>query len=774
MSLKFTGMDRYEISNGLSVVEITNPTMNVQFKQDNGLHDTRMGSFRNIPCDTCGESVDCPGHFGHIALTYPVPNPAFLNTTMLQILKTFCYMCSHAKCECTPKGNKRRKIDKVTIKIHNKTQSAPTFHRSDTEQEVTFRELYRWIANIPKDLYLEKFPSHFEKFTDLSDAVFIHNLPILPICTRPPRNLGGEWKPSSITFGYINILRKNTEIRMLVDTVPDCIIDEQLGTLYMLINMQFDNSKVDSSKNSLNISSTRTRIDGKEGYLRKNIMGKRCDFSARMVLSGDPNLGFNEVGLPTSIAEDLTIPLTITTYNIEQVKRKKYNIKYIQRKNVRYDTEISTIDSIQVGDIVERSLIEGDIVAVNRQPTLHRGSMVACYVRIFECSTIRLNYSTMVPLNADCDGDCLCIHVPQDDFSRAELELLMLPSMNIVSPQDSKPLVGCTQDSLLGCWKLSQATLSRNDMMNIVYAMDLEMPDPMVITPVPLFSGLQIVQLILEHLGVFIRHYTNKAETFLIHNNVAIYGTLDKQIIGNAENSLFHVIYLQKDHLTAAKAIHLFQKAATAFLDMHGFSIGLSDCIVENVPPLQFEKLNNHLAGEFMAGVENEGPLCEALGKLTKLEASPTIDNSILDCIYSGSKGSIINFNQITRMVGQQNTDTGRIPHEFNHRTLPHFHKHDHSVESRGFVKESFIKGLDPKSFFFHSIAGRVGIISTSIKTATTGYASRKMVKCMEQLKVHDYGNGKRMVKDSTTGGVVQFEYGEDSYDGTFLCVNKD
>lgn len=784
-SVKFTALDRYEISQGLSVVEITNPMMNVDFKMNKSLHDSRMGAFRNIPCDTCREKIDCPGHFGHITMTFPILNPMFIKTTLVRILALkFCYICYKKKCDCVAQteNKKKRKRNNIVLisskMILDKTTNTrkQVFVRSDNNEQITQRDLYLWICNIPKEEYMEHFPSHFDKYTDLSDSVFIHNLPILPPIARPPNQVSGEWKPNPITMSYNKIMRTNIEIRLLnIDKTPALHIDEKMETLHKLISAHFNcNIKIDTdmdNKKTVIRTSTRARINGKQGYIRKNLQGKRCDFSARTVLSGDPNLGFNEVGVPRTIADNLTVPLTITPFNIELVRKKNYNIKYIHRKNVRYDLSIVNMSTLQIGDVIERSLIDGDIVAVNRQPTLHKGSMIACYVKIFDCSTLRLNYSTMVPLNADCDGDEINIHVPQDDTARAELETLMLPSTNIVSPQDSKPLLGCTQDSLLGCWKLSQALLTRNDMMSIIYSMDIDdLPKPTILKPTPMYSGISIVTSILNHIDVHISHYTNKDNTFEIKNNIVTKGVLDKQIIGGADKSLFHIIYLQKDHLTAAKAIHLFQKAATAFLDMHGFSIGISDCIVENVTPLQFDKLNKHLEDEMLRGdTTNEGLLCEALGKLTKLEATGVEDNSILDCIMSGSKGSIINFNQITRCVGQQNTDTGRIPHEFHGRTLPHFKKHESSIESRGFVKESFIQGLDPKSFFLHAVGGRVGLISTAVKTSVTGYAYRKMVKSMEPLQTRDIGDNKRIVKNTSTGGVVQFEYGEDSYDGTYL-----
>jgi DNA-directed RNA polymerase beta' subunit len=220
------------------------------------------------------------------------------------------------------------------------------------------------------------------------------------------------------------------------------------------------------------------------------------------------------------------------------------------------------------------------------------------------------------------------------------------------------------------------------------------------------------------------------------------------------------------------------QKLATAFLDINGFSVGVSDCIVDN-DPINYKALEEHLERDYFARcwtLDDEATLTDALSEMTKLQKPDGIvENRLLDMIDSGSKGSIINFNQITRVVGQQMGDEGRISsnRSNNTRPLPHFHKHDRSIKGKGFVKSSFIKGLDPIEFFNHAQGGRIGLISTSCKTATTGYTFRKLVKTLEPLVVRDAGYGNRLVQNSSTGNVVQTNYGGDSIDGLYLKKKK-
>jgi len=512
-------------------------------------------------------------------------------------------------------------------------------------------------------------------------------------------------------------------------------------------------------------------------------MGKRVEFSARSVLSGDPMLGINEIGIPISVAENLTIPTIVNEFNSQKIKQ--YNCKYLVKKDgSRYDLSTNKHIMIEFGDTVERSLVNGDIVAVNRQPTLHRGSIIACYVKIFPCSTFRLNYSSMITLNADNDGDEINIHVPQDLASRVELEELMLASTNIVCSQSSKPLIGLTLDHLVGCYLMSKKQLHKHDYMDIVYKMGLEddMSNPTVVKDgVDFYCGTRILSKALEYIGAQFARY-EPHEDFLLENNMVIKGVLDKRILGVSDDSIIHHIFLRYGHLKASKFIHLMQKASAAFLDIEGFSMGIQDCIVDH-EPIHFDALDDHLKKEFFRKngkwtSDDEEKLSSSLGQLTKLEIPESVqkyDNNLVDMIKSGAKGSILNFNQITRCVGQQTGDDGRISKEFTHktRTLPHYSQFETNTESRGLIRNSFIKGLNPQEFFFHAMGGRLGIIDTSCKTATTGWGFRKMVKTMESLVVKDVGNGERPVYDNSTGKIVQFNYGEDNLDGTYLKIRK-
>lgn len=236
------------------------------------------------------------------------------------------------------------------------------------------------------------------------------------------------------------------------------------------------------------------RIVGKEGRIRNNLMGKRVEFSARSVITGDPNLSINELGVPVKIAKNLTVPETVTSNNIHRLQSfiingpdkypgaksiilKKdgnlYSLKILSRKNIR----------LSIGDIVNRHLMDGDPVIFNRQPTLHRPSMMCHLVKVLPYNTFRINITVTPPYNADCDGDEMNMHVPQSIETMTELKQLALVSKQIVSPKNNSPIIKTVQDSVLGINRFTSGKflLNRMNLMNILMGVkhfDGRLPEP--------------------------------------------------------------------------------------------------------------------------------------------------------------------------------------------------------------------------------------------------------------------------------------------------------
>lgn len=791
--VQFSIAGRLLVRDTLSVVKISNPKHTVEFDKNHTFHDTRMGAFRNVKCATCGgTSAECSGHFGRIELTHAVLNPLLVKTNLRRILTMVCFRCHMVTsvadpCPCCMKPNKRQKLEVTPpveppknprfIKMNNRASYnfknagvKLTFHYDDDHTELSLIDLYNELAAIPLTEGPKIFQVPIDGGIDMTDYCFIHHLLVLPPSSRPPTMTDGSWSPDHITRLYLDVLRASDTLRMKQRQVHKELFNEYHNILQNSVNILFDinNTTKHVKQMVLQNGGIKQRIDGKQGRLRLNLMGKRVDFSARTVASGDPNLHPNEVGIPIEVAENLTVPEMITDYNLYE--SQKWNIKYVYKNSIKYDTSVNPtiLKDIRVGDKVDRSLKNGDIVLVNRQPTLHRGSMLACRVKIFSSKTFRMNYSSAVPLNLDNDGDELNIHVPQDVMSRSELEILMLSSTNIVCSQNSKPLMGCTQDALLGCYKLSKDMLPWIDFMSILNAIGIDIEIDRCVR----HKGTEVMDEIMHHLDIEFDYLSIPKSNFVIRNSRVISGVFDKSVVGIADNSIIHHVFLSYGHQKAADFIFMLQKAATAYLDIVGFSIGIADCMVDH-EELHVDELEKYVQQEIKQGiVPDEQKLTEALSSTVRLEPPSTVtpENSILATIAAGSKGSIVNFNQITRAVGQQIINNGRVPHDMkSRRTLPHFETGDIGLKAGGFVRNSYIKGLRPEEFFFHTMGGRIGMIDTSVKTADTGATQRRLVKSLERLIVVDGGDGNRLVKCSTTGNVISFDYGEDGFDGTYL-----
>lgn len=510
----------------------------------------------------------------------------------------------------------------------------------------------------------------------------------------------------------------------------------------------------------------RQRLDGKTGRLRGNLLGKRVNFSARTVLSCDPNLELDQVGIPRSIAQNLSVSVRVNSYNLHQVR--SWNIKFVTKNNERFDYSVVPDILIEIGDIVERTLVDGDYVAVNRAPTLHRGSMMSFRIKIFDCSTLRLNLATMAPLNADCDGDELNIHVATDLSSVAEMETLMMASANIVNSQSNKPLIGLSQDELLGSYKLSKdCSLTKVEFLELMMCVNLancDVPEPCTWSKKHggRYSGLQLINLILEKLGILLGDL-EPIDGVVILDNTIVSGVLNKKVVGASNKGLVHYIFLEYGSRKAAEFIHAMQLVANQYLLFRGFSIGIADVLeTEDAKDLDWDGLDTLLLSE---ATINESELVAALQNVLMMEAPPKEESNLLDMIRSGSKGSLVNFNQIKRCVGAQIDDGGgRINPLFRGRTLPHFKHGENSLLARGHVRNSFIRGLSPHEFFFHAKSGRIGLLDTALKTATTGYQSRKLVKTLEKLVVSTDGT----IRNRSTNHIVSFQYGGDSLDPTY------
>jgi DNA-directed RNA polymerase II subunit RPB1 len=866
-----------------SVVEITKyETYDKDIPVVKGLFDIRMGvTDRDMVCATCNQkNTCCPGHFGHVELAKPVLNYHFIQT-ILKLMKCVCFKCSKLLIDkeseiCKLIKNKPSKIrwsEVYNLCSKVKTCGQETVDGCGSKQPSNYKvdgvvgiNLHWKEEDLPevKELMdVDVIKQIFERITD-EDSMFMgfdpawcrpewlicSVLPVPPPAVRPSvKQDNSQRMDDDLTHKLSDILKANITLQKKINTnAKNEIIQDWINVLQYHVATLIDNELPGISqathRSGRPLKAIRQRLKGKEGRIRNNLMGKRVDFSARSVITPDPNLELDELGVPVKIASNLTIPETVNTFNIKRLNKLVENgpmkwpgAKSIIKNNgeLKISIQHSNKDNLElsIGDVVNRHLLDGDYVLFNRQPSLHKMSMMGHRVKVMKGNTFRLNVSVTPPYNADFDGDEMNMHVPQSQAAKIELVNIAGVVHQVISPRENKPIITIVQDTLLGIYKLTfsellhhkkgdkltysnntnlydtsgdhdsvyvpSAVFTKKQVMNLVCNLSTfkgftPKPDIMVDDRLPMWTGKQILSFIIpNNINLKQENESYDNEPIEVKNMVEIIegvikqGTFDKGLFTKTSKGLIHTIYNDLGSDRAKSFIDDLQKIVSYYLLIEGFSVGISDMIAPQESNDQinevvetkkkviegimqdihldiFENLTGQTNKAYFESKVNS-VLNETLKDTGKIGLSTLEEkNRVTAMINSGSKGKPTNIAQIVACLGQQNVDGGRIPYGFTDRTLPHYHKYDDSSEARGFVENSFISGQTPQEYFFHAMGGREGLIDTAVKTSQTGYIQRKLVKAMEDLKVH-YDSSVR----SSSGDIIQFVYADDGMDAIYI-----
>ncbi|KKN44593.1 hypothetical protein LCGC14_0691650, partial [marine sediment metagenome] len=635
-------------------------------------------------------------------------------------------------------------------------------------------------------------------------------LPIPPVCARPSITLdSGIRSEDDLTHKLVDVIRINQRLRENIDAgAPHLIVEDLWELLQYHITTYFDNqvSGIPPARHRSGraLRTLTQRLKGKEGRFRSNLSGKRVDFSARSVISPNPYISINEVGVPIEIAKILTIPTNVNDWNIEEMKQlvlngpfkhpgSNYIIRNDRRRiDLRYVKNLNIIaDMLAPGFTVERHLSDGDLVLFNRQPSLHRMSIMAHEVRIMDGRTFRLNLTVCPPYNADFDGDEMNLHVPQSEEARTEAELLLKVQEHILSPRFGGPILGGIQDFISSVFQFTSkdALYNKKDTLKLLYNGDifenhtlfsLDQLTPITTDPVPLYSGKDIFSTLFpDDLNIKVKSkFCKKCDVckeenceydayVVIRNGKLITGTIDENSFGAMQsNSILQRII--KDHgkatgrqfLDSATKMLLFvirQNGITMGLDevyVHGHAYDEIKKILKDANAESFKLINafNDNDTKFLKRAPGrsmretlELKIRQVLSEARK-QAEETAADFIGDDAHSvimtksGARGNILNLGQMSAVVGQQAIRGERINRGYSQRTLPHFKINDLSPKSRGFVSSSYRNGLKPVEFFFHAMGGREGLVDTAVRTSTSGYMQRRLVNALQDMVVENDG----------------------------------
>ncbi|HXX87212.1 MAG TPA: DNA-directed RNA polymerase subunit A' [Candidatus Acidoferrum sp.] len=835
----------------ISVVEIQTPDT---YDEDGapitaGLMDGRLGTLEpRQRCKTCGNTaIRCPGHFGHIELAVPIVHIEFTKI-IYDLLRATCRNCGRIMLPDETAKKIRVRIDKTrellglvpddvykVIFQETKTKQCP--HCGAMQYKITFEKPTKFSEQIPES-GSEPLTSSMirERLGRISDEdlellgfnpntarpewMVLQVLPVPPVYVRPSITLeSGIRSEDDLTHKLVDIIRINQRLKENMDAgAPTLIIQDLSELLQYHVTTYFNNeaSGIPPARHRSGraLKTLSQRLKGKEGRFRSNLSGKRVDFSARTVVSPDPNLDINEVGVPLEIAIRLSVPEKVTEWNLEEVRNLVKNgpeqypgALYIIRpdgKRIRLEFVVDRekiAEAVEPGFIVERHLKNGDIAIFNRQPSLHRMSIMAHYVRVLPYKTFRLHLCVCPPYNADFDGDEMNLHIPQSEEARTEALLLMQVQDQILSPRFGGPIIGAIRDFITSAYLFTRKSnyLTSNEVNRLLLGAGYTgpVPKPKIKEPMPLWTGKQIFSLFLPKdmnyvLKASICQGCVKCEEadckydayVVVKDGELVSGVIDRRSIGAEQSeSLLHRII--KDYGTHAgreflnKITHMLK----LFITMRGFTYSYEQLVLSPKAEERIGKTMDRIEKKILELIEsyNKGSLPRLPGQTLEdsfeiyvmnelakardesgkiADEDFTLENAGIVMTRTGARGSSLNIGQISACVGQQSVRGKRILRGYLGRALPHFRSGDATPKARGFVYSSYTKGLDVIEFFFHSMGGREGLVDTAVRTQQSGYMQRRLINALEHIRLEYDGTVR-----NSAGDIIQFQYGEDGVD---------
>ena len=875
--LQFGLMSPQEIRK-IGIMEISEPTAydEAGMPVQGGVLDPRLGTVNpRRRCPTCGNYPQhCLGHFGRIELAKPVINVGY-GRLIKYMLNTTCPTCGKL---LVPEESRKamiraarvywdkhphRKVNDSSLKAARKLvekylrKSSTCPHCKAQVEVVDLKEYYKFVVKEPEPRRmwpteirdrLERIPDEdcmilgFNPETSRPEWTIITVMLVPPPTVRPSIFLEtGERSEDDLTHLLVDIIKANQKLSDSVRSgAPNSVIEGEWDLLQYSVSVFFHNAATGlpiATQRGSNrpLKALFQRISGKQGRIRKNLIGKRVDFSSRTVISPDPMIGVDEVGVPMQIAKVLTMPEYVNEWNIEQLKelvlngpnqypganyvKKKGDIRPISLKILKSDAIEREAEALQPGDVVERHIQDGDYVLFNRQPSLHRLSMMAHRVRILPGATFRINPGICVPYNADFDGDEMNLHVLQLMESRIEAGELMSVKRNLLSPRTGGSIVGAKQDLVSAAYLLTRrgTTFTREEACKILAKAGItNLPEPAVLEPEELWTGKQIFSALLpkgldfegraaicEGCADCQKEDCPNDAYVVIKDGELVSGVIDDDVIGSlvkAKTTLIDALIRDVGEDAALKFLNSAIKMLAKVAETSGLTVGLDELVMSDEFHEKLEEIFESALKETRSKIDEfeskrvarklprtKGEIIGALMEERMLDFSITrtldslrsrVNELMRECFdpsndsmimaRTGARGSISNLAQVVGSVWQQSVKSkmgfvltiGRPRKGFKERVLSYFKPGDLSLEARGFVRNGYFEGLNPSEFLFHSMASRDSLIDKGRRTQDSGYFYRRIANALKDL----YAAYDGTVRDAN-GRIIQFAFGGDGLD---------
>lgn len=817
-----------ETMNKISVCDISNMSKN---ETSNTVNDQRLGTIENnILCATCEKTnEECPGHMGTLKLPVDIIHP-FFRLNVMKTLQCVCHTCNslllpekYIKESGLIQYSGQNRLSKIAevckdgkFRCSLGCPSNPIFksQKSASNEDIDMFCLNKvGKQEIPHRISVSKIK---KILTDISDKdaellgfqnnhpkhFIIDFIPVIPISARPYIiREGGQSQDDYITAAYSDIYSKYIEY---FQDNPDPLEEERkkeecVKRIIFLIehfiqncNQEYKRSPSDPCK------AINDRLSGKESLIRGHMMGKRCDFSGRTVLGPNRSISFGEIATPNEMKHQLSVPERVTHYNIDYVKKLSEEGKIIYLcpqkgsfagRKLKYDKKKHRIN---IGDKVGRFSENGDIILFNRQPTLHKNSMLGYICKFQDKLSIGIHLSSAAGHNADFDGDEGNIHMLQTIDSQVEARLMMYAGNNINLSKNSGPCAGIFFNGLTGAYLITREgfVLSKKEFQEgLDYVYNFETDGYVRENMKDLFQRAEKMDIEEKYSGkvlcscLFPRDFCytyimDDVDSIKIRNGVLISGQLTKVHLGDSPSTIIQSIYKQYGKVYTIKFISNANFLFNWYSEKYGLSISLKDSKPERLREFnafkeeKFEELNR----EVMRFPKLEEGYTETEMRTREQEISLVISNkskeveksffkdylergNALDImVKSKAKGKEQQIAYISAFLGQQVLDGTNRPSKSitnGKRWLSTFHVEDNSIYSRGFCKNSFFDGLNPDEFFANSQASREGLAMQQLKVSQNGTLQRRMLKAQENLTMRYDGTVR-----NHNNIIFQFNYG--------------
>lgn len=800
-----------------------------------GVSDDHMGSYAHEwDCGTCKyDKKLCPGHFGSVQLKYPILSPMFIKE-ILKWLKVICFNCGKLLINYEKLPVREDKILKTYVELSTRSANKnincvhcnsihPHVVKDKSDPISIFMEFYNEKAITKTPVLKSPLYPHFIKniFNKISDeTVLMMGKPlvshpkkfVLSIIKAPPNPIRPEIKKITGGISTSNDLTVLLQAIMKInDDMPNIIpnqIDQELQikihnlnlATYELIRGSGSMSKRSIVNNSRKpLTSISSKWPKKFGRIRRNLMGRRANHMCRSFISCDTFLKIDEVGMPIAIAKNIQFPEIVQEYNFNQcliyfmngIKRYPGCTK-IKKANNGKTYFVDKVEKLEIGDIIHRDVIDGDIIGFNRQPSLEPSSLSSMKVVIMhEGDTLRINVLACSLFNADFDGDAMNGLFVLSGRVMNEINELSSPKQFFISYKDANPKIGAAQDSLIGAAEFTRTNvrIDKYHAMQMftqvkIYHDFSQYPNDKI------FNGRELISIMLKETGNLINYtgiasfYKENQAEFRKYRKEDIKveidrgdlktGILDKASIGEGSSgSIFHIIHNQYGANAALEAVFNMQQMVLSFLYNRGLTVSVRDLLLSPEALDEIHKIEETLIAESKQITQrlNTGKIITPIGK-TITEYSEELqmnalnpgdeywkhilrsidpdNNDLYKMIMHGSKGKAQNFDQISSAIGQQEINGSRMAENFNGRTFAYFTRNDNHPSSRGFVANSFISGCALYEFIFGAQTARYALINKALSTSITGTYNRMAIKNLESLIVDNFRraiNGTKIVQ---------------------------